>query len=150
MWSHYADKHKGVAFKFLPLKEVDSPLQLAKPVNYSNDVPKINYDAFISALPKDVDMQVRKFISLFTLTKSKHWEYEKEWRVISRLRNKSELYEILPFDFKEIGAVYLGCKITSQNEEQVLDLMKAKCPKAEIYKAQKSQTKFALEFENIS
>ena len=34
--------------------------------------------------------------------------YEKEWRVVSGLRNKSNEYEIIPFNPQELAAVYLG------------------------------------------
>lgn len=90
MWSHYADGHRGVAI------EVDIPedcQQLVK-VNYEDQLQKFQSNLLKATTAYDV-------LSF----KTKHWEHEREYRVI-----QAEEY----FCVKgKIMAVYLGINSTS-------------------------------------
>ena len=88
----------------------------------------------------------RKVLDTITLTKSNVWEYEKEWRIISSLRDKSQTHEILPYAPEEVGAVYLGCKISAGDKAEVIDITKAQYPTARIFQAQKHPEEFRLIF----
>ncbi len=68
MWSHYADKHKGLCLEF------DGSSNCiffgeAQPVEYEDYTP--------IPLREDSNRQVTRAI----LTKSKHWSYEREYRI---------------------------------------------------------------------
>jgi hypothetical protein len=41
MWSHYADYHRGVVFKFRVMPERDNPLCVASPVQYRSSPPAL-------------------------------------------------------------------------------------------------------------
>lgn len=75
--------------------------------------------------------------------------YEKEWRIVSGLRDKSKPYEIIPFAKEEVKAVYLGCKITEENKRKVISIIKDKYPWTAIYQAKKSDNEYKLVFDKI-
>ena len=68
MWSHYANKHKGIVLQFEIAKNTETMLHAVK-VNYSNEYPTLNF-------AQEMSGQLAKIM----LRKSKDWEYEKEWR----------------------------------------------------------------------
>jgi hypothetical protein len=144
MWSHYAENHTGVVIKFLPLQEVDSPLILAQPVRYSKRMPKLDFPAIMNwSLRNDI-------LQIITLTKAEIWSYEREWRIISALRDKNKAYEIIPYSPREVGSVYLGCRISSQDGQEIIQITRQKYPYANIYQAEKHSTNFELVFTKIS
>lgn len=145
MWAHYAENHRGGVIKLLPIKEVDSPLLSAKKVNYSLAVPVFE----IIDLIKDEREIRHRIIDAITLTKSRDWEYEKEWRVVSVSRNPSKKYELLPFAKEEVGALYLGCRITETDKNEIIDIMKRKYPWASIYQAKPKRNEFSLCFTEL-
>lgn len=73
MWSHYAEQHKGICveYDFLNSKDWD----YLEPVYYSDKL--FNLSARNSLNTNQL---------LAASTKSKDWEYEKEWRVIATTR----------------------------------------------------------------
>ena len=58
----------------------------------------------------------------------------------------SKTYEIRAFVPEEIGAVYLGCKMTRADKVELIKIIKAKYPIAEVFEATKSEHEFALDF----
>jgi len=81
MWSHYADKHKGFCVEY-DLKSMSYPrkdmlLTLLFPVLYQNEL--FNSTNYL----KLENENISKVISVYpAITKSKEWEYEKEWRIV--------------------------------------------------------------------
>lgn len=75
MWPHYADSHRGICLEF---ETALWPFNLAFPVRYSDEYPRINraVESAYETLNKSL------------LTKSTCWSYEREWRII--MRNPSE------------------------------------------------------------
>lgn len=144
MWSHYANNHTGAVVEFLPLPEVDSPLICAQPVRYSEKMPKLDFSGLIS-----VEQLTRQTIEMLTLTKSNDWGYEKEWRIVAGLRDKSQPYEILPYAPEEVGSVYLGCKMNDDDKKEIIDIVKRKYPTAKIFQAEKHPSEFRLVFTEI-
>jgi hypothetical protein len=142
MWSHYAANHTGAVVEFRAAEEVDSPLLVAQPVRYSEDMPHLNYDI----LEMDSKLARIEIFDTVTLSKSHVWAYEREWRVWSTLRDKTKAFEIIPFSPKEIEAVYLGCKISSDDREQIAEIMSNKYPTAKIFMAETHPSRFELIF----
>lgn len=145
MWSHYANEHKGGVIEFVHVKETDSPLQAAKQVIYTSSVPSFE---FIDIIRNDMEIR-RKIIDAFTLTKSKQWEYEKEWRVLWRLSDHAKKYDIIPFAEKEVGAVYLGCRMTEADKAEIMGIVSQKYPWASVYQAGIERGEFSLKFVKI-
>jgi len=146
MWSHYAQNHTGVVIKFLALAEVDAPTIVAQPVRYSRQVPQLDF----AALMDDFEKMPKEIINVVTLTKSEVWAYEKEWRIISGLRDKTQSYEILPYAPEEVGTVYLGCNIAIENKEEISEVTRRIYPKAKIFQGVKHEREFALTFSEIT
>lgn len=146
MWSHYAQNHTGAVIKFLALPEVDSPLILAQPVRYSEKMPVLEFASLL------LDERAARLAVLETITlcKSDVWAYEKEWRIVAALRDKSQSYEILPYAREEIGAVYLGCRMTAQNRSEITEVVRNQFPDAAIFQAEKHASEFALQFAEIA
>lgn len=143
MWSHYAQNHAGAVVKFLCVE--GSPLTMAQRVMYSAEFPVIRASDLF-----DIDTLPEKALTLITLTKSSHWEYEQEWRVITTARDKAKSFEFLPFNKRELGAVYLGCRMKDADKSKMIGLVREKYPWAEIYQAGKNEKRFALDFNVVA
>lgn len=69
MWTHYASQHTGVCIGFDTGQHI---FQTAWKVNYQQELPTIYRPT------DDPDLMLQKSL----LTKSLHWKYECEWRII--------------------------------------------------------------------
>ena len=98
----------------------------------------------------DFNEGLRNIIESITLIKSEVWSYEKEWRIIASLRNKTQTYEVLPYAPDEVGAVYLGCNIAKEDKDEIIEMTRRLYPKSTIFQAAKHQTEFALVFDEIT
>ncbi|MGT2429382.1 DUF2971 domain-containing protein [Cupriavidus basilensis] len=68
MWAHYADSHKGICLEF---DATSVFMAHAQEVKYSGERAAINFT-------DSKDAMLEKAL----LTKSDHWSYESEWRLI--------------------------------------------------------------------
>lgn len=62
-------------------------------------------------------------ISVMT-SKSKDWEYEKEWRLISKLPALNNNLYLIPFNSTIILSVFLGLNISEEDRKDITDLLK--------------------------
>ncbi len=82
MWAHYADSHKGFCLEFN--RTEDNFLQNARKVNYpKND----EYPALTWPKNPNEGLQVAETI---VRTKSRHWKYEQEWRMLEERPDSQE------------------------------------------------------------
>lgn len=70
LWSHYADKHRGIALGF----EVAG--QFLMPVRYEKSLKKVKIDQILSKADAD-----EEFSNVLLATKFEDWHYEDECRV---------------------------------------------------------------------
>jgi hypothetical protein len=78
LWSHYADKHRGICLGF------DVPDQLLKPVDYTPNPLKVAHDG------KRSRPQInQEFMDALLRTKFIDWKYEDEMRVFVQLDHKT-------------------------------------------------------------
>ena len=79
MWSHYAIEGSGfvVAYDIEQLKMLGDDTECLKPINYASK------PAIIRGYPVLNEENIPKLMT----TKSDHWSYEKEWRLILELNN---------------------------------------------------------------
>lgn len=135
LWSHYADKHRGICLGF------------AVPSNY---LLEVTYTA--NRLPRKISAELKAGgldqddMKEILGTKFKSWEYEEESRVFLRLEDRdpdSGLY------FKEFGSdltltqVILGarCEVT---KAQALQRMGAAATSVRVIKARLAFTRFGI------
>src|SRR5262249_15201380 len=78
VWSHYADRHRGMCFGF------DVPKRMALPISYNAERLEIDIERQLAKDSRDTKLGLK----LLT-TKYSGWEYENEVRVVGRL-NQSD------------------------------------------------------------
>jgi len=127
MWSHYADKHRGVCIEFerpdnfsdVKYKSVREPFDLIgvtkRCLAYMLAGNEINYS----------DLHLINKISSPLLTKSEDWEYEQEVRCIFTSFTSLEELEMLDFDKylyfmpTMIRKVYLGVNMPEEDKTEI-------------------------------
>lgn len=134
MWSHYADDHKGMCLEFErknggTLADWDS----TQPIFYTNNHPTLSPK---SLLDDAATLSNKKRI---LYSKSKHWEYEQEWRHI--VENGNKLYP-WPAPLK---AVYFGCKVDESDINLVKNVIAD--PQINLYIGKQYSGKFGVYFE---
>lgn len=105
MWAHYAAGHEGVAIE-IELDETDEDLV---EIEYFDGLQKFKKSALKNPNPKEL-----------LSSKTKHWLYEKEWRIIG----KNKFFEISD----KITGVYMGSRISSLNRTLIEKILPASIP----------------------
>jgi len=151
MWAHYAQDHTGLVFELLSLPVEDNALSTAAPVNYvEKPMPFLSEEEWIESILSLQKFNLNGFYKRYVLTKSKHWEYEHEWRVWYPLIPATEsLHQDLNIRPSELSAIYLGCRANPIFSKEIIALTNATFPKTRIYRMQKSKTSYALDHEEI-
>jgi hypothetical protein len=105
LWSHYADKHAGIALEF----DFDDREHLHKMV-YTDDRPTI--DANRIQDEAKFEAYARPVLERLLVQKSKSWAYEKEYRAFIELADCDEdhgqYFKQIPESF--LTRVVLGCR----------------------------------------
>ncbi len=129
MWSHYSNGHKGFCLQF---ENIDIRAQKIK---YSETYPEINY------LLTPVDDQIR----LTLLTKSIHWSYEKEWRIIEYKHGSGTC----AFPKEKITGVIFGSEIKPEIKQLIKKWIYDREPQINIYEAKKKHRKYGLDITGL-
>jgi hypothetical protein len=131
LWSHYADKHKGICIGFSPRKSMETfPILHVK---YEKDFKPIDY--FSDKADALLNMMI---------TKSKKWKYEKEMRILRDFNGR------LPFKKECVSQIIFGCKTSDNDKKVIIGLLKDNGYKNVLFKqALMSKTSFSLYFEDI-
>lgn len=150
MWSHYADSHTGVVAGIKCVEEDDSAWLAAQRVEYQEHFPTITVDEFIETSlgiseKKLEEIALRKFVT----TKSRDWEYEKEWRVVSHLIDSSVSYEDWKILSSELESIYFGCNISEENKMDILNILRQKYPNTKVYQSNKASSRYMLQMTRI-
>lgn len=145
-WANYANKHSGICMKFSGeliryYHDFFQDLIGLVPVKYTNDdmIPKFNYF-------KNRKSRENFAVEYFFGTKSKEWKYEEEIRLVYQ-PDLQDLDSYINFEFNPISleSVYLGCKITSSEEKEILScLLDKKYEHVDIFKLEMDSKKFKL------
>lgn len=106
MWAHYADSHKGACLTFNAM-ELIKRFRSIYPVEYVNDFPKVSFI-------KNHNEAVNRIIS----TKSTHWAYEKEYRIIND--NKG----LVPFPQQAFHQICFGLRTPEPEIIKTIRFMK--------------------------
>lgn len=135
LWSHYADKHRGIALGF----EVAD--RFVMPVRYEKSLRKVKIEEILNKSEADED-----FGRLLLATKFEDWRYEEEFRIFVDLtRHKPEdgLYFCTFDEHLVLTSVILGarCEIPIK---QIEDLVAAYPTRVRVRKARLAFTKFGV------
>lgn len=148
MWSHYAADHTG----FCVGLDTEELLRIQKRqarlhevlldlhrIEYQDKIPDINFFDAMMSHPK-------KSIVPFVATKSSHWDYEEEYRLL--------LYDhpntAYPLGIRVVEEIILGCEVDKENREEVLSIVENR-PKAgiSVYQAEKHEQRYELKFREL-
>lgn len=174
MWAHYADNYCGMCVEYDFSKLDEAVLYHLFPVFYSNakkagmaleytiselnDLQTANRERYF---PDDTDF-LKDIMHLF-LTKSKIWEYEKEWRIIATYPQIYNCSDDIGDDIEEfywlksqtisvgncIRAVYLGPRIKEIQRKHIIEICSQKLGGIPVYHASLSRDKYDLDFRLI-
>jgi len=133
MWSHYANGHCGLCLEFATsIYEVF--FGRAQPVIYSDDRSLFN--------PRESET---KRVEKIVLTKSKHWTYELEWRIVEHQKGEG-LHE---FPAETLTGVIFGCRTSDKDKDKVNRWICEGNLSPVIYQAKQKAREFGLEIEKI-
>lgn len=133
MWAHYANGHRGLCLEFATsIYEVF--FGRAQPVVYSGE--RLMFD------PREPETkQVEKVV----LTKSEHWRYELEWRILEH-QNGEGLYN---FPAETLTGVIFGCWTSDKDRTKVKRWIHEGGLRPAIYQAKQKRRVFGLKIERI-
>lgn len=129
MWSHYADSHKGICFRF----KANSYTPLfgeAQRVRYADSFPAINV-----ALDEHLSDALK-----ILLTKSEQWAYEREWRIVDRQHGPG----VRTFEPDALKAILLGMNIKQEHEALIRELAGRHPAKPSVKKIRPAPLKYEL------
>lgn len=125
MWSHYADKHKGFCIEYNLRKSTDYAFLVSLlPVIYSSHRPTIPRGLVTTLFDVSKREESTEALICAALTKSKAWEYEKEWRFT--YYDSTNRFSNRKFPIDCISKVILGCKTAPQYKDEIKGICKSK------------------------
>lgn len=137
MWSHYANSHKGFCIGISKDAIELTTLTQLKNVVYANTFPK--RPMFIS------ESDANKYILKLITTKSEHWKYENEVRLIS-FRPRYAL--TMPNEF--VREIIFGVSMNEEDKKEIIELRNIKYPKAKLFQAELDRTKFKINIRPLT
>ena len=150
MWGHYGDKHKGVAIGLDFNREVDgiNGVIALEPVRYKK------YRARLNPMLEQQSNEWHQEMLNASLTKSREWRHEREYRMVCRLcdfkeelrkqRGKIMINRFVIIGPETVREVILGCLINGKDEAVIRRLCASKLPYARLTKMVCHPTEFDL------
>ncbi len=144
MWAHYASDHKGIVLKLSKNALQEAALKRmyqrgsiieAIKVRYRHEMEPYSAFARLDEATKD------EYLGAVIGTKSKHWKYEEEYRLITW----NEVDCVVECGPSLVEAVILGCRISREDEQDVRRALEESGSTAKLLRASKSQRQFKLD-----
>jgi len=132
MWSHYADSHRGVCIEFTADACRDDHYRSFTPfpVQYQSQFPCMNMYGYAN----------NELVCKSVLTKSEHWAYEQEYRILDAER--SGLRQI-PDDL--LTGVIFGTRTPKEHREEVLGWIAERSSPVRVQEAKYCPGHYALD-----
>ena len=135
MWSHYADKHGGFCVEYERAPE-NNLGYMAEPVQYQPQYPKLAFHDIAGPTPG-------ASIDVLWLTKSDHWSYEREWRILQKPGDKEYQLD------SEVTSVIFGMRMLESEKSMIRHLLRD-YPRIKFKQAYKSETHFRLDIVGLA
>lgn len=156
MWSHYADNHKGICLKFktqsLPLNGFEAMFFQKKDFAEENLGLEFKSTIFYQVKYSDKMLSPLNYLKFeldqvqnFFLTKSVHWSYEKEWRIVAT-DNQLKISDPKYLD-NQLQAIIFGMYCTQSDIDLVRKVILNQ--NIELFKANASREEYKLEITPI-
>ena len=139
MWSHYSAKHSGICLKF-DQDILESRFFCAR-VHYSQKYP--TFKEFVARLNRS---GLKSVYQIFLLTKSTHWRYEKEYRLIEDPSRRTDVRGERKYTYPEealVGIIW-GCQTSDKNKEKIREALKNRTHPITYYRAEKSESSYSV------
>ena len=133
MWAHYAEGRAGCVLGFRHIPSLDTPLQMAEPIEYTTERPVVGtgLDWMLYGDTPDLREKTRRAVCL---AKKAEWSGESEWRVfIARPNEEGALYKDLKFYPDELESVTLGSDATPGTAASVRLCLKSAYSRCTLY-----------------
>ena len=119
MWSHYADKHRGICIEYDIGKIYEKDNLIINKVNYN--MPIITNKSIADNEILEID-NINRLIELFSL-KSNEWKYEKEYRILyyDKERKKDGILIDCP-----IKSICFGTETSEDDKNLIYEIVKNK------------------------
>lgn len=142
MWSLYSDKHRGICLEFD--KDIIESRFFCGRVHYSQNYP--TFKKFVTDFNKSCFKSIYK---LFLLTKSKHWKYEKEYRLIDKPSYRKDLpgERLYKYPAEALIGVIWGCQTLEEDKEKIKTALKSKKHSITYSQARKSENSYSIKVE---
>lgn len=123
MWAHYANAHEGFTIELDPSSDFFD--RRCSPKDEFRHLRQVRYT---DARPQLVMNQVTDMSAY--LTKSSHWAYEKEWRMMFALADATEVkvfgdkqFHLFAHPASAIRSVTLGCRMSSIKRAEIMEVL---------------------------
>ncbi len=124
MWWSYAKNYRGVVIELECVDIYDSPLLVAKEVEYSNAPLTIgSLDYWVKMITGQIEFDYKEVFECLELTKTLHWAHEKEWRVIAFEKYSDQLYSDYHVHPRTFSKVFLGENTDEQDRNDIHQLI---------------------------
>lgn len=137
MWSHYSDGHKGFCVEYSRTDE--NILKWARPVAYpgNDEFPYIDY------WQREPEEQIGEFTKVI-LTKSRHWGYEKEWRILDRPSHVDDNYSghTSTYPDRMLSGVIFGARMPEKDRKTIRGVLASKS--VAFYEAEVIKNRFQI------
>ncbi|TXJ16647.1 DUF2971 domain-containing protein [Brachyspira aalborgi] len=119
MWSHYADKHRGICIEYDIGKIYEKDNLIINKVNYN--MPIITHKSIVDKETLEID-NINRLIELFAI-KSNEWKYEKEYRILyyDKERKKDGILIDCP-----IKSICFGTETSEDDKNLIYEIVKNK------------------------
>lgn len=142
MWSHYSNGHKGLCLEFDAIHDALFSHRMlfgqSIKVIYSDERPVLN----IIDIGDPIEYQKA------LLTKSNHWDYEKEWRIIKTEGEGGP--GVKYFHSSSLTGVIFGALITEEDKQKVMNWITRYPTKIALYEARINETMYQVDIEPIN
>ncbi|MGD0886417.1 MAG: DUF2971 domain-containing protein [Thermodesulfovibrionales bacterium] len=145
MWSHYADGHKGLCLEFS--KQVIDANYYCGKVTYSNDY--LSFKEFNKAMDATHEDNYIVMGECLLFRKSKHWDYECEWRIIYPDRIEPGGNRLLDYPPQMLTGIIFGCEMSEDDKKTIREMIRKRTHKTRLFQARKKDDEFALDIIEI-
>lgn len=139
MWSHYSDKHRGFCLKFD--KKIIEKKFYCRDVKYCPIYP--TFTEYIA------QSRNKKLHETFLLTKSIHWKYEEEYRLINDPSSRPDIPGERQYKYPEealVGIIW-GCQMLERNKKMIEFILNKRKHSLDFFEAKKSENQYAIKIE---
>jgi hypothetical protein len=137
MWAHYSDAHRGLCLEFDTSKEGTLFWQVFK-VQYQDDYPEVNM----------INIGEIEEFRKTLLTKSRHWEYEKEWRILKTDQEGGPGF--YPFSPELLTGVICGALMSDNDKDLLKDWIRAYPTTIKLYQAELNERKYQIDVRPLA